>query len=277
MDGPGRTLRRVALRPVLAFAVLVLLARVARVSWHHRELTLAVWRAVRWRHLFGAALLLAVVGGTATLLVTTVPGAGLGLGDLVGTEANAVFAPLEEGLARAGPAAPTGPDWALLAGASAFLLPLLLLLPWLAYVEEELFRAGLEDASWPRVVLASVAFGLVHLVMLVPLGAGLAISLAGFAYALAYRHGHRGGASRELPAVALRTFRATKRSRAAAERSRASTPQDRTAPAAATLVVDRGPERSQAAGVFRATVWHATFNSLVVLIVWASLVVAALA
>lgn len=284
MDAAGRTLRRVALRPVLAFAVLALLARVARVSWHHRDLTLAVWRAVRWRHLVGATLLLAVVGGTATLLVTTVPGADLGLGNLVGTEANAVFAPLEEGLARAAPVAPAGPDWALLMGASAFLLPLALLLPWLAYVEEELFRAGLEHASWPRVALASLGFGLVHLVMLVPLGAGLAVGIAGFAYAMAYRHGHRRHDPTALPPVALCTFRSTRRSRAAADRSRTAAVSGATGSAvpvvpvvAAVAAVDRAPERAQAAGVFAATVWHATFNTLVVLTVWGSLVVAALA
>lgn len=263
-----------ALRPVLAVAVLVLLARVARVSWHHRALTVAVWRAVRWRHLVGAALLLALVGGTATLLIATVPGAALGLGDLFGTEANAVFAPLEEGLARAAPA-PTGPDWALLLGASAFLLPLALLLPWLAYVEEELFRAGLEDASWRRVAVASLVFGLVHLVMLVPIGAGIAIGIAGFAYTLAYRHGHREASPADLPRAALQAFRSTKRSRAAADRVRAAENHGGCGPEPVT-VVDRSPERAQAAGVFTATVWHATFNTLVVLTVWASMVVAAL-
>ncbi len=255
--------------------MLVLLARVARVSWHHRALTVAIWRAVRWGHLVGAALLLALVAGTATLLIATVPGAALGLGDLFGTEANAVFAPLEEGLARAAPAAPTGPDWALLFGASAFLLPLALLLPWLAYVEEELFRAGLEDASWRRVAVASLVFGLVHLVMLVPIGAGVAIGVAGFAYTLAYRHGHRERSPADLPPAALQAFRSTRRSRAAADRVRAAVSHGGSGHGPVT-VVDRSPERAQAAGVFTATVWHATFNTLVVLTVWASLVVAAL-
>lgn len=273
MDGP-RTLAPVALRPVLAVLVLVLLARVAQVSWHQRELTVAVWRAIGWRHLLGAALLLVVVGGTATALLSVVPGAHLGLGHLIGTEANAVFAPLEEGLSRAGPVAPAGPDWPLLLGASAFLLPLALLLPWLAYVEEELFRAGLEDASWTRVLLASLTFGLVHLVMLVPIAAGLAISVAGFAYTVAYRHGHRVGRPDSVPTVALRAFRATKRSRAAADRARAAAPPSDGE--AHVAVRDRSPERAQATGVFTATVWHTAFNTLVVLTVWASMVVAAL-
>jgi hypothetical protein len=273
VDPARRTLQPVPLRPALAVLVLVLLARVARVSWHHRELTLAIWRAVRWRHVLGASVLLALVGGVATALVATVPGAHLGLGDLFGTEANAIFAPLEEGLARAGPMAPTGPDWPLALGASAFLLPLAALLPWLAYVEEELFRAGLEDASWLRVVVASVVFGLVHLVMLVPIGAGIAISVAGFAYTLAYRRGHGAGPT-AVPSVALRSFRATRRSRSAADRSRSRSAGHGVV--GDLSVLDRAPERAQAAGVFSATVWHTTFNTLVVLTVWSAMVVTAL-
>jgi membrane protease YdiL (CAAX protease family) len=275
VDERRRTLPAVAVRTVVAVVILVLLARVARVAWRQRALSVALWRAVTWRHLAGALLLFIVVAGTATTLLVTVPQTGFGLGSFVGTEGNAVFAPLEEGLARTAPAPPVGPDWALIVGATLFLVPLALLLPWLAYVEEEVFRAGLEDASWPRVVLASVAFGLVHLVMLVPVAAALAIGLAGFAYALIYRRAHRRRPT--TPIVALWTFRATRWSAAAADRARQPAPPW-TAPASgppgpgSPPSTDRGPERAQATGVFHAAVWHTTFNSLVVVAVWVSLV-----
>jgi membrane protease YdiL (CAAX protease family) len=257
------------LRLAIVAWILVTLARVARVAWRQRPLAFAVWRAVRPRHVVGALGLLTVVAGLAGALIGLVPGMDLGLGRLVGLTSNAVFAPLEEGLARAEPPPETGPDWALILGASAFLLPLLLLLPWLAFVEEEVFRAGLEDAGAGRVALASLVFGLVHLVMLVPVAAALAIGVAGAFYARVYRRGHAQGPA--APPVARRCYRPTRRARRAAAASRAASP----GVPGAVVLEGPDPAERQAAGVFAATIWHTTFNSLVVLLVWTSLVLAA--
>jgi membrane protease YdiL (CAAX protease family) len=310
-------------RAAIALWILWLLVRVARASWRQRELTLALWRAVGVRHVGGALVLLVVVAGVAGALVRWVPGAELGIGHLVGLTGNAVFAPLEEGLARAGPPPTSGPDWPLLVGASSFLGPLLLLLPWLAFVEEEVFRAGLEDAGRRRLVGSCLVFGLAHLVMLVPIGAALAIALAGGAYTLVYRRAHAaagqpGGPS--APAVARRSYRPTRRARVAAARARPLRDHEIRAhevrdgevrdgevrdgevrdgergnrehgpdpepahagdrePAHATpdapLVVGE-PEDRQAAAVFAAAVWHTTFNSVLVVLVWFAFAVAAL-
>lgn len=250
------------LRTVVAVAILLLLSRAARVAWRQRALLRAVWTAVSVRHVVGSLGLLAAVMTTAGLLLATVPGMGLGLGRLLGTTGNAVFAPLEQGLALAGPAPVAGPDWVLLLGGTVFLGALTLLLPWLAFVEEELFRAGLETASWPKVVLASLGFGLLHLVMLVPLAAALAIGVAGFGYAVAYRRAH--AVARPVPAVARRAYHPTRRALAVVQSPGGD---------AVTLL---GRRDAQAAGVFHAAVWHTTVNTLVVLLVWGSLVVAAL-
>jgi hypothetical protein len=272
------------LRLLIAAWILWTLARVARVAWRQRALTFAIWRAVRLRHLAGALGLLVVVAGVAAALVTWVPGAGLGLGHLVGLTGNAVFAPLEEGLARAGPPPAGGPDWVLLVGATGFLGGLALLLPWLAFVEEEVFRAGLEDAGPLRVAVASLVFGLVHLIMLVPVGAALAIGVAGVAYASAYRRAYRRSGCAGLadaPAVAQQAFRPTARARAAADRARWQARADLLAagghaPGEVDTVLRR-PEGRQAAGVFAAAVWHTTFNTTLVVLVWLGLAGAALA
>ena len=258
------------LRLAIAAWILVTLARVARVAWRQRGLAVAVWRGIRPRHVLGGLALLAGVGSVAGVLVALVPGMDLGLGRLVGLTSNAVFAPLEEGLAHAGPAPETGPDWPLALGATAFLLPLLLLLPWLAFVEEEIFRAGLEDARLGRVAAASLVFGLVHLVMLVPIGAALAIGVAGGFYAGVYRRGH--AAARPAPGVVHANYRPTRRARRAAARAHLPSP----AMPLGVVTTDPAPEHRQVAGVYAATVWHATFNSLVVLLVWLSLLMAAL-
>jgi hypothetical protein len=279
------------LRPLIALLMLWMLARVGRAAWRERALTFTLWRAIRPRHLLGAFGLLVVVAGAASALVLWVPGADQGLGNLVGLQGNAVFAPLEEGLVRAGPPPASGPDWLLLVGVTAFLGPLLLLLPWLAFVEEEVFRAGLEDAGPGRVALSSLVFGLAHLVMLVPIGAALAIGVAGAAYAGVYRRIHAaasvpGGPS--APPAALRSYRPPRRARAAAARARAaaawtrpasSEPDSLDAPSstiAGSLAPTPTPEGAQPAAVFGAAVWHATFNSLVVTLVWLGFVTAAL-
>jgi hypothetical protein len=270
-------------RTAIALWILWLLVRVARTSWRQRELTLALWRAVRLRHVGGALVLLALVAGVAGALVLWVPGAGVGVGHLVGLTGNAVFAPLEEGLARSGPPPARGPDWPLLLGATLFLGPLLLLLPWLAFVEEEVFRAGLEDAGPGRLLRSCLVFGLAHLVMLVPVGAALAISVAGGAYTLAYRRAHaaagRPGGPR-APTVARRAYRPTRRARAAAARARsqwAREVRDRGWAQDVPLAVRAGePEERQSTAVFAAAVWHTAFNSVLVVLVWVAFAAAAL-
>jgi hypothetical protein len=279
------------LRTLVALTILWLLARVARVAWRQRALTFAIWRAVRPRHLVGAFALLVLVGTVATALLAFVPGAQLGLGHLVGLTGNAIFAPLEEGMARSGPPSAAGPDWLLAAGTTVFLGSLALLLPWLAFVEEEVFRAGLEDASRGRVALASLTFGLAHLVMLVPLGAALAIGVAGSVYAAVYRRAFAAaadGVPADLPAVALRAYRPGRRGAAVLARIPAVVPARAGGSGVPGIVrsgtgtggwppTARDLHRSrQAAAAFRAAVWHTTFNTTLVVLLWALLVATAL-
>ena len=242
-------------RLVIAGWILVTLARSARAAWAQRDLVVAIWRAWRPVHLAGVVGLFTIVATVAGILLTWVPYMDVGLGTLVGTESNAVFAPLEQAVAATGPAPDDGPDWALVLLSSAFLGPLLLLLPWLAFIEEEVFRGGLEDASPWRELLAALVFGLAHLVMLVPVGAALAIGVAGFVYGRLYRHAHEHPTP--VPTVALRAYRPSRRGRRA-------------------LADDTDPSAfaRQAGAVFRATTWHAAFNSALVTVVWLSIVVA---
>jgi hypothetical protein len=261
------------LRLAIVGWILLTLARAARGAWAHRRLMTTVWRRIRLRHVLGAAGLLVLVAGTATLLVAFVPGLHLGLGAFLGTSGNAVFTPLEEAVARAGPPPATGPDWTLILLSSGFLLPLAALLPWLAFVEEEVFRAGLEDASVLGELGAALVFGLAHLVMLVPLGAALAVGGAGAVYGRIYRRAYRRSDAADVPPVVLRSYRPTRRARRAADRAR--TPARVLVLAGAPDLRDQTPERRQAAAVLASTVWHTTFNTLVVLVVWVLLVTSA--
>lgn len=66
-------------------------------------------------------------------------------------------------------------------------------LPGLAYAEEAACRFGID--GWQAAVWGSLSFGLAHCVVGVPIAAGLAISLAGGAFTLAYWHGGLGASS----------------------------------------------------------------------------------
>lgn len=228
-------------------------------AWSRRDLALAVWRAVRPRHVVGSLGLLVAVVGVTVAASTAVPLLARGLGDLFATSGNVVFAPVDVAAEAARDAAGDAPNLWFVGAVTLFLALLALLLPWFAFVEEEVFRAGAEAWSLPVRILAALVFGAAHLVMLVPLAAALGIGVAGFAYGEVYRRRARGADAR-TPAVARRAFRSTRRSRAAI-RERAVDTAD------AVALHDR-----QAAAVFASTVWHTTFNSLVVSLVWLALV-----
>lgn len=275
----------------MAAVILLLLGRAAVGAWHNRELVRSVWAGIAIRHVAGAAALVATVVTTGALLLS-IPPLRIGLGSLLELTGNAVFAPLQEAAIRAGPA-PSGPDWVLAGIATAFLLFLLLLLPWLAFVEEELFRGGLETADAAGEMVSALRFGLVHLVMLVPVGATLAIAVAGFAYGRVYRRAHEragGDLLPSVPDVAARAYRPSRRGREALKQARRDLPAEPvSAPvagapgatttatlAAAPLTLGPDPTRRQAAAVYASTVWHTTFNSLLVVLLWAALVYEAL-
>jgi hypothetical protein len=68
-----------------------------------------------------------------------------------------------------------------------FFLLLLFGLPRLAVIEEEAFREVTE--SWGDGIVRSIGFGLVHMIMGVPLGGGLALSIAGLVFTYQYFRG----------------------------------------------------------------------------------------
>jgi hypothetical protein len=248
------------IRLAVVAAVVLLLVRAGTGAWRNRALALAVWRRIRLRHIFGSVGLLAVVLTVALALLELVPVTEAGFGKALGLSGNAVFAPLEEASLRANgesalapgtPAAAAdraGPsvDMALVAGTSAFFGLLLLLFPWLAYVEERTFREGLEHAGPVREVLSALRFGLVHLIMLIPVAAALAVGVAGFFYGRVYRRAYR---------------RAERRTEEVA------------GPFGMPVAVAPSTAQLRGEAVLASTVWHTTFNSVIVVLVWVSLMV----
>jgi len=242
-------------RLLLALLVLVLLARAARVAWSRRDLALAVWGGIRPRHVVGSLVLLVAVVSVAVLAAAAAPLLGRGLGDLFATTGNAVFAPVDVAAEATGAATTPGPNLAFLAVVTVFLGLLALLLPWFAFVEEEVFRAGAEAWGLPTRVGAALVFGAAHLIMLVPVAATLGIAVAGFAYGEIYRRGVARPA-RPAPAAMRRAFRPTRRSSRAISQ------------VAVDVLDTHGHQERQVDGLYASTVWHTTFNTTVVILVW---------
>lgn len=141
---------------------------------------LAIIRQYRLRHLLTSLLVAAAVGGTSWGLITASPVFGKnpvlwvisevfhsGNGD---GQSNLVF---------------SGLDWKWYA--VAFLPVLALALPRLARMEEVKYRTG--TRNWLDGSLRSLRFGLVHMVMLIPFGASLALTLAGLWFTRQYFEG----------------------------------------------------------------------------------------
>jgi len=74
-----------------------------------------------------------------------------------------------------------------------FVTLLIPLLPLFAEREEHMFREGAEGWSTARRVRRAVEFGLVHLVMGIPIGVALALSIGGGYFTWAYMRGYRKG------------------------------------------------------------------------------------
>lgn len=282
---PGRLDPGSVLRAAIAVWILFVLVRSGRNAWARRDLLVLVWARLRPAVWLRAGALAVVVLVVATALLELVPVLRHGLGSLVSFQGNAVFTPLEQAAEALGPAPATGPDWAVIALATGFLGLLAALLPWLAFLEEEAFRAGSEVLDLRRQATSALRFGLVHLVMLVPLGAALAIAIAGFAYGRVYRRQFLVAEPSDVPPVVLDNYRPTRRARRArserllhdarVRRDQGLEPRSPVLAAGEHVRAEDELRRRQAAGVLEATVLHTAFNTLVVALVWGGIVVAA--
>ena len=180
---PVAIVASLASRSVWPVAALVLLPLVLR-GWRMRHgRQLRIYREIGPR-VVGEALLAALVVTTVAVLVLSlgIPFLSWGwfsvvaqaTGDQSGGATNIVVVPLEIPLL-----------------AVPFLVLLIWTLPDLAAVEERVFRLGTRD--WLDGLRRSVSFGLAHLIMGIPIGAVVPLTLAGLWLT---RHYFRGGIAR---------------------------------------------------------------------------------
>lgn len=99
------------------------------------------------------------------------------LGWATGSEGNALFSPIAH--------MSFSQYWGLRVLGALCFGAILLMLPFWAEVEEKIFRA--HRLEWNRIVKASIVFGLVHLIVGVPLIAAPILSVVGLFYGFVYR------------------------------------------------------------------------------------------
>lgn len=147
-----------------------------------RNRTVELFRGLRLRHFLRAPLALVCVVTTATLLLE-VPGLDWGWWTAIGGTGNVIVG----GSERSG----IGPlQWI---APLVFLTLIIPMLPLFAEREERMFRVGAESQSVARRARRAVEFGLVHLIMGIPIGVALALAVGGGYFTWAYLRGFRQG------------------------------------------------------------------------------------
>jgi hypothetical protein len=126
------------------------------------------WKQLSWRHILPVPLVAAAVGGTAAAL-WVIPPLRFGWWSLIGGEGSAVF----------GSSDTTSQSWWGRLIPLAFIVMIAFALPMLAESEERVFRLGAEQWSPARRVLRCLQFGLIHLVVGIPIAVALALSVGG--------------------------------------------------------------------------------------------------
>jgi hypothetical protein len=155
MEGMKEAIAAVVIILVLADFILTAV-RICRNPQHRRTYSDTV-RSIRWWMVPAGLAHLVAVGATAVLLFTLVPPLRYGWWSLLGGSGNVLL----------GQTGNSGTPWRLV----GIILPLSLVVvvPWLAHLEESTFRAGSEDRSVPRRLAVQLGFGLIHCVSGVPL------------------------------------------------------------------------------------------------------------
>ena len=172
MGDAGPAAHMVGMKEAVAAVVIIFVltdltrtaVRICRNPQHRREYSETV-RSLRWWMVPAGLAHLVAVGATAVLLLTLVPPLRYGWWSLIGGSGNVLL----------GQTGHSGTLWRLVGIA----LPLILVVvvPWLAHLEESTFRAGSENRSVPRRLAVQLGFGLIHCMAGVPLAVGIALTL----------------------------------------------------------------------------------------------------
>jgi hypothetical protein len=171
---------------LLFFGSRLLVAARDSVASRARERTLEIARGLRPQHFLRAPIVLAAIGLAATGLMQ-IPGLSFGWWTALGGTGNVIL----------GSTSHTSGTLLVWLVPACFLVLLVPALALFAEREEVTFRAGAEQWSWGHRVAMGLRFGLIHLIMGIPIGVALALSIGGWYFQWAYLRGYRQGGRQE--------------------------------------------------------------------------------
>jgi len=152
----------------------------ARQALRRRSHTVALLRGVRLRHVWPVPFVLAAVVAVYAAL-SLVPPLRFGWWSLLGGQGNVVFGSTEQ---------TSGTPLEVLVPV-VFVLLLLPALPLFVEAEERRFRLGAEGWSTRRRIVRGLQFGLLHLVVGIPVAAALALAVGGWWFTWVYLRAYR--------------------------------------------------------------------------------------
>jgi uncharacterized membrane protein (UPF0136 family) len=152
-----------------------------------RSIVATVWRGIRWRHVWPVPMLLTAIAGSASLLML-IPGFSWGWWSAIDGVANPLAGTSDVTVG-------TVWEWVVPLVFVGLLAPAL---PLWAHAEERLFRSGAEHWSARRRVWKTVLFGLIHLIVGIPIGVALALCIGGAYFMRIYLREYRRTASVDL-------------------------------------------------------------------------------
>jgi hypothetical protein len=147
--------------------------------WNRSRLwfTLLIWKGFRWKMILETIGLLIATLTTAALLYEYLPFGQLGWYQLLfGENTNIILTPVKEGIKSS--------NILIKLTVPIFVIALLLILPFLAELEELNFRMGYHNRR--SIIIQSIKFGLIHMIMGIPLAVAIALIGVGLFYARKY-------------------------------------------------------------------------------------------
>lgn len=116
-------------------------------------------------------------------------------------------------------------------GSIAFLVLFLIAVPFLAELEEKMFREG--RLTWKRMIKRSIVFGLSHCLMGISIGTGLALCFGGLFFAVKYRNSYKSHFKWEYYTLEQPEWKSRR--------------------------------KAEAAALFESTVYHSLYNSILII------------
>lgn len=163
------------------FAIIAIASIVSTIAKEYKNANFifAIWKRFRFRMLFEIIGVFVLVVVTYILLVSFLPFLDWGWSDLFMEGGGNIY------VAPVMAVSEQSSNWFMKALPFLFLIMFLIAVPFLAKMEEEWFRYGREE--WSEIIPQSIKFGLIHLIVGIPIAAGIALIISGLFFGYKYK------------------------------------------------------------------------------------------